>query len=77
VEEIWHFLEGEGLFWRKEGDVEETIPVSKGMTVFIRPQMSFQFCNTGTTPLCFVVITTPTWPGPSEAVQVPNHWPNQ
>ena len=34
----------------------------------------FQFRNTGAASLCFLIATTPPWPGEDEAVRAPDHW---
>jgi mannose-6-phosphate isomerase-like protein (cupin superfamily) len=48
--------------------------VHPGICVTIPLHTHFQFRNTGTEPLCFIIATMPTWPGPQEATNVPNHW---
>jgi mannose-6-phosphate isomerase-like protein (cupin superfamily) len=70
VEECWYFLSGEGEVWRKEGDREEVTVVTPGVALNISLGCHFQFRNTGTRPLTFVIITMPPWPGPNEAVPV-------
>ncbi len=74
VQEIWHFLEGEGELWRKTGDASNTVRVSKGSSVTIGVGVHFQFRNLGPTPLTFIIVTIPTWPGPSEAIFVKGIW---
>jgi mannose-6-phosphate isomerase-like protein (cupin superfamily) len=74
VEEIWYVISGEGEVWRKLGEQEEVVTVSSGTSLTIPVGTSFQFRNTGTVPLCIIVVTIPPWPGPSEAVEVPDYW---
>jgi mannose-6-phosphate isomerase-like protein (cupin superfamily) len=49
--------------------------VSPGLTLSILLGTHFQFRNTGATPLRFVIVTMPPWPGKDEAVRVGDHWP--
>jgi mannose-6-phosphate isomerase-like protein (cupin superfamily) len=74
VEEVWYFLEGAGQVWRKSGGEEDVLDVSAGLSLSIPLGTHFQFRNTGTTPLRFVIITMPPWPGADEAVRVADHW---
>jgi mannose-6-phosphate isomerase-like protein (cupin superfamily) len=74
VEEIWYFLQGRGRLWRKLGAREEIVDVSEGMSVTIPAGAHFQFRNTGTEPLRFVLTTMPPWPGDEEAYRVEDHW---
>ncbi len=74
VEEIWHFLEGEGLLWRNQHGKDNLTPLSKGTTVVISPGVPFQFRNTGDEPLVFLIVTMPPWPGPSEALKASHYW---
>jgi mannose-6-phosphate isomerase-like protein (cupin superfamily) len=74
VEEIWYFLEGSGEVWRKQGDHEETVEVSRGVSLTIPTGAHFQFRNTGEAALRFLCFTMPPWPGESEAYRVPDHW---
>lgn len=70
VEEIWFFLRGEGAVWRRYGSTSSVTPVRANSAVTVPYQTAFQFRNTGTEPLEFVILTTPAWPGPEEAVDV-------
>jgi len=70
VEEIWYFLEGKGEVWRKHGDHEEVATVEPGISLTIPLGTHFQFRNTGSGPLCFIIVTMPPWPGPEEAARV-------
>ena len=75
VQEIWHFLAGEGEIWRRQGDREEVLRVSPGICLSIPLGTHFQFRNTGAGPLQFFIATAPPWPGAEEAIQVEDHWP--
>lgn len=75
VEEIWYFLSGEGEVWRKLGQDEEVTNVRAGISVTIPLGAHFQFRNTGTEPLRFVIATMPPWPGADEAVPQTGRWP--
>ena len=74
VEEIWYFLQGRGQLWRKLGQQEEVVDVSRGVSVTIPTGAHFQFRNTGAEPLQFVLTTMPPWPGEEEAYHVKDHW---
>lgn len=73
VEEIWYFLEGEGEVWRSTSEPQVT-PVSPGISLTIPVGTHFQFRSTGTSPLCFVIVTMPAWSGDHEAYRVTDHW---
>lgn len=75
VEEVWYFLDGSGEVWRKHGDDERVVEVSKGVSLSIPTRAHFQFRCTGADPLHFVIVTMPPWPGEDEAYRVPDHWP--
>jgi mannose-6-phosphate isomerase-like protein (cupin superfamily) len=47
VEEIWYFLEGLGVMWRKLGDQEETVRVEAGVCITIPCDTHFQFRSLG------------------------------
>ena len=57
VEEIWFVVSGEGEVWRKNAAAEETVGVCTGSSLTIPPCTSFQFRNTGATPLCILIVT--------------------
>ena len=70
VEEVWFFLAGRGQVWRKQGERDEVLDVGQGVSLTIPLGTLFQFRNTGSAPLEFLIITTPPWPGEDEAVVV-------
>jgi len=76
VEEIWLFTNGCGQVWRKLDQVEEVLNVKKGISLTISLGTHFQFRNTGSTPLKFIISTMPPWPGDEEAYTVPAKWPS-
>ena len=75
VEEIWYFLEGLGVMWRKLGEQEETVRVAAGVCLTIPAGTHFQFRSLGPGPLKAVAITMPPWPGDGEAYAVDGLWP--
>jgi mannose-6-phosphate isomerase-like protein (cupin superfamily) len=75
VEEIWYVASGEGEVWRKNSAAEETVRVSAGSSLTIPPRTTFQFRNTGDSPLCILIVTVPPWPGPQEAEKAEGVWP--
>lgn len=74
IEEIWYFLGGRGEMWRKQGDLEEIVPVEGGVCLTVPLGTHFQFRSYGYEPLVVVVVTMPPWPGGDEAYQVDGHW---
>jgi mannose-6-phosphate isomerase-like protein (cupin superfamily) len=75
VEELWYVLSGAGELWRKAGAEESVQALRPGLSVDIPPGAHFQFRATGPEALCVLIVTLPPWPGPQEAVRVPDHWP--
>ena len=75
VEEAWYFISGRGLVWRAYDDGEEIVDAFPGVALTIDTGSHFQFRNTGDDDLCFVIVTTPAWPGMDEAYPVPDYWP--
>ena len=68
VEEVWVFLAGAGQVWRKQGERESVLDVERGVSLTIPLGTRFQFRNTGSAPLEFLIATTPPWPGQDEAI---------
>lgn len=74
VEEVWYGLEGEGEVWRKQGEDEQVVALRPGVSLSIPVGVHFQFLATGTTPLKFLIVTMPPWPGEQEAERVEDYW---
>jgi mannose-6-phosphate isomerase-like protein (cupin superfamily) len=74
VDEIWYFISGSGEVWRKYGRQEAIDAVNSGTCLNIPCGTSFQFRNTGSDLLCFVIATIPRWPGAQEAVPTNGYW---
>jgi mannose-6-phosphate isomerase-like protein (cupin superfamily) len=74
VEELWYCLAGEGKVWRRQNEKDNEVEVRPGTSLSIQPGMSFQFRNTGSEPLCFIIATMPPWPGPEEALDTRGRW---
>jgi mannose-6-phosphate isomerase-like protein (cupin superfamily) len=75
VEELWYFLSGKGLMWRRQGDTEAIVEVSPGVSLSIPLGTRFQLRNDDAAPLAAVAITMPPWPGENEAYFVEGKWP--
>ena len=76
VEEIWFFLGGRGEMWRKQGDLEEVVPVDAEVCLTIPLGTHFQFRSFGYQPLSAIGVTMPPWPNTDdEAIQVEGKWP--
>jgi mannose-6-phosphate isomerase-like protein (cupin superfamily) len=75
VEEVWYVTAGRGQVWRKHGDHEAVVDVGPGTALTIPVGTHFQFRAVGPEALSFVMCTMPPWPGPHEAVRVPDYWP--
>ena len=58
VEEIWFFLSGRGIMWRKQGDKEEEVSIEPGVCVTIPMGTHFQFRSYGYDPLAAIAVTT-------------------
>lgn len=74
VDEIWYFINGQGEVWRRLGKEEKVVSVYHGICLTIPVGTHFQFRNVGTRPLEIIIATMPPWPGPQEAVRVPDYW---
>ncbi|GCE22285.1 cupin domain-containing protein [Dictyobacter kobayashii] len=75
VEELWYVLQGQGKVWLKSEheEREEVLVPDTSFTIPVGTQ--FQVRNTGSVPLCCVLVTMPPWPGEQEWVRVGDHWP--
>lgn len=74
VYEIWYFLSGQGEFWRKQHEKEETVIVNTDICITIPVGTKFQFRTVGRKPLIAVAITMPPWPGGNEAILTEGIW---
>ena len=74
VEEIWYFIEGLGVMWRKLDGHEETVRVEAGVCITIPVGAHFQFRSLGPGPLKAVAVTMPPGPGAGEAFEVQGLW---
>ncbi|CAF4260140.1 unnamed protein product [Rotaria magnacalcarata] len=74
VYEIWYFLSGEGEFWRKQNEREETVRVNADICITIPVGTKFQFRTIGRKSLVAVAITMPSWPGNDEAIPIEGIW---
>ncbi len=74
VSEFWHVLEGVGQIWRKANGVEKITPLLPGTSIDIPVGTAFQYRCDGSTPLKFICISMPPWPGDQEATRLPGPW---
>jgi len=74
VEEIWWFVAGRGELWRRTEKREEVVAVGPGVCATIPLGTRFQFRASAETPLAFVAVTMPPWPGDGEAEIVEGRW---
>ena len=66
LDEMWYFVAGRGVMWRKHGDAEdggEQVDVYPGVALTIPADTHFQFKSVGAEPLAAVAVTMPPWPG--------------
>ncbi|MBU2359160.1 MAG: cupin domain-containing protein [Alphaproteobacteria bacterium] len=75
VSEFWYVLDGEGEIWRRQGDREKITSLVQGVSIDIPVGTCFQYRNVGQTPLKFICITMPPWPGDHEATHLEGAWP--
>jgi len=74
VEEIWFVLGGRGSIWRRQDGRERTDPLAPGTSLTIPLGTAFQFRAQAGSPLAFVAITMPPWPGMDEALPASGPW---
>jgi mannose-6-phosphate isomerase-like protein (cupin superfamily) len=74
VSEFWFVLEGAGEIWRRDGEEERVTALVPGVSIDIPVGTAFQYRNTGETPLKFICISMPRWPGHHEATFVTGAW---
>ncbi|MEM8704098.1 MAG: cupin domain-containing protein [Pseudomonadota bacterium] len=74
VGEFWYVLDGRGQIWRSDGENENTVDLFPGVSIDIPVGTAFQYRSDGTTPLTFICISMPPWPGDDEAEYVDGIW---
>jgi mannose-6-phosphate isomerase-like protein (cupin superfamily) len=75
VSELWYVLSGQGQMWRKQdGRRSKTIDLREGTAFTIPVRTSFQFRNSGRSPLSAVGVTIPPWPVAGEGFEVAGPW---
>ena len=74
VEEIWFVVGGRGSIWRSQDGLERVDSVAPGTSLTIPLGTAFQFRAEAGSPLAFVAITMPPWPGMDEALRAPGPW---
>ena len=74
VEEIWFVLSGRGAIWRRKDGQERIDPLAPGTSLTIPLGTTFQFRAEAGSPLAFIAITMPPWPGAGEALAASGPW---
>ena len=74
VEEIWFVVGGRGRIWRSQNGVERIDALEPGTALTIPLGTAFQFRAEASSPLAFVAITMPPWPGMDEALPASGPW---
>ena len=75
VDELWYVLDGLGRMWRQPADRDPVeVDLRPGTSLAIPVGTTFQFRNTGRTPLVAVAVTMPPWPGGTEATVTDGPW---
>ena len=74
VEEIWFVVGGRGAIWRSQNGVERIDALKPGTALTIPLGTVFQFRAEPGSPLAFVAITMPPWPGMEEALPTSGPW---
>ena len=74
VHEFWYVLEGTGEIWRRQGGEERVTGLTPGVSIDISRGTAFQYRCTGATPLKFICVTMPPWPGDDEATPLDGPW---
>ncbi len=74
VEEIWFVLSGRGRLWRRSEGGERIEALAAGTALTIPLGTAFQFRAEAETPLAFLAITMPPWPGIDEALPAAGPW---
>ena len=74
VEEIWFVVSGRGGIWRRKDGQERIDPLAPGTSLTIPLGTAFQFRAEAGSPLAFIAITIPPWPGADEAMAASGPW---
>jgi len=74
VEEIWFVVSGRGGIWRRKDGQERIDPLAPGTSLTIPLGTAFQFRAEAGSPLAFIAITMPPWPGADEALAASGPW---
>jgi mannose-6-phosphate isomerase-like protein (cupin superfamily) len=74
VSEFWYVLEGAGEIWRRDKTEERVTSLLPGVSIDIPVGTAFQYRNVGDTPLKFICISMPPWPGDYEASLLTGAW---
>jgi mannose-6-phosphate isomerase-like protein (cupin superfamily) len=74
VSEFWYVLGGAGEIWRRDRTEERFTALVPGVSIDLPVGTAFQYRNTGDTPLTFICITMPPWPGDRESSPVTGAW---
>jgi mannose-6-phosphate isomerase-like protein (cupin superfamily) len=76
VEELWYVLAGEGHMWLRSlgSDAEQIVELRPGVGLSLPLGVAFQFRATGPEALDVLIVTTPPWPGPDEAIAATGAW---
>ncbi len=68
VDEIWYTLSGTGEFFCERLNNEQPFEVLPGLSFAVPVGAVFQFRNTGSADLEFLITTSPAWPGEAEGI---------
>ena len=74
TEEIWYFIQGEGVFWIKHEGIERHVPFNAGTALHAPCGGAMQFRNTGQLEAVAHVVTMPPWPGSDGAKLTKGPW---
>ena len=74
VSEFWYVLEGAGEIWRRNEAEERVTSLVPGVSIDLPVGTAFQYRNVGNTPLKFICISMPPWPGDHEASYLIGAW---
>lgn len=74
VSEFWHVISGSGQIWRRDEAGQQITLLTPGTSIDIPVGTAFQYRNPSDTPLTFICITMPPWPGDDEAAHLDGPW---